>query len=219
MVQKISTKEQEELYSNIVDLYDLSEEVLNHVQCEEEADSAIPLAQDIGDATDDITDGFLSAAQFGQANSHDQAKVEGGLRKIFSSIQQFAQKTQAKDAEFVPTESSPVLDIEDVKNLKAYELVEDPASLFQSEDAKEVIETLSTSPSGNKKLLKSVISVRMHAEVVMRACLNPVVGLVNQALQAEPKPVQTDVESKSTKSFAARIAKETAERDNLSKGR
>lgn len=93
-----SMEEYETKYNEITRLYDYAEELVNTVESElvknQEAQLEIvePLINDIGDATDALTQEFMLIAESKKTKAQNKAsktQIEGALRKIFTAITEY----------------------------------------------------------------------------------------------------------------------------------
>ena len=99
MMKKDTTMEEYEAhYNNIHTLYDLAEELLNTVESKLVSAPALqleiiePLINEIGDATDVLTQEFILIAESKKnktSNKASKAHIESALRKIFAAINDY----------------------------------------------------------------------------------------------------------------------------------
>ena len=93
-----SIEEFETMYNDITVLYDFAEELVNSIESPLVADANMqlsivePLINEIGDATDMLTQEFILIAEAKKnknANKASKAHIETGLRKIFAAINEY----------------------------------------------------------------------------------------------------------------------------------
>src|SRR5688572_4823949 len=83
-----STQDLQEKYYDITELYDLSQELLDTVESEfvkqpkEQFALIEPLAEEVGDAADILTEEFIAFAE-GKKKMRNKNRIEGALRKVY----------------------------------------------------------------------------------------------------------------------------------------
>jgi len=102
--QNPSVDELEQKYNDITVLYDYAEELLATVESdfvadpEQQLELLEPLVNDIGDATDVLTEEFINLAEackHGIPGSTRRNRVEGAIRKMYIAINQYREKAGA----------------------------------------------------------------------------------------------------------------------------
>jgi|NOAtaT_7_FD_contig_31_4979212_length_560_multi_3_in_0_out_0_1 hypothetical protein len=101
--KQYTTEEMESKYNDITVLFDYAEELVATVESQfvqdPEAQMALvePLINDIGDATDVLSEEFITIAESkrGKAVKASKSRIEAALRKIFVSVTDYQAKVKA----------------------------------------------------------------------------------------------------------------------------
>jgi len=101
--KQYTTEEMESKYNDITVLFDYAEELVATVESQfvqdPEAQMALvePLINDIGDATDVLSEEFITIAESkrGKAVKASKSRIEAALRKIFVSVTDYQAKLKA----------------------------------------------------------------------------------------------------------------------------
>ncbi len=193
-MKKLSLKKQEELYDQVLEFYDLAEDLLDTVEQKgveaqkKQAELVIPVVETVQESADQIAESYLSMVKNkGKSSLKDSKKVEAGLRKIFASVLEFVEKVQVlpeKEGE------GQEVSLEHYEDSVAYGLVEDPSILWVGPYGK-TQRNLMKSHSQFQQIIRGVLNIGNHAELLTRAFLNPVIGLVVNPSHVEPGYQQT----------------------------
>jgi len=89
----------EEKYHDITELYALNEELIATIEhsADPEAQMALvaPLIETIGEATDVLTEEYITLCEGSAANRNtSKTKIEGGLRRVYMAMQDFQKRTR-----------------------------------------------------------------------------------------------------------------------------
>ena len=95
-----SKEELQEKYYDITELYDLAQELIETVESEfvkqpkAQLKLVEPLAEEVGDAADVLTEEFIALAD-GKKKFRNKSRIEGALRKVYMAIEAYHQEVSA----------------------------------------------------------------------------------------------------------------------------
>lgn len=207
-ISKLKKEQQEEFYNEILKFYDFAEDLIDIIESPEseeqeiQANLAIPVIEQVQNSTDVIAESYLSNVKNnGISSGKDIKKVEIAMRKIFAVVVNFA--TEVKNLpENVGKATEVILD--HYKSSIAYKLVQEPNLLWIGPNGK-IKRDLMESHSHFQKLIRGVLNIGNHAELLSRAMLNPVIGLIKNIDLVEPGYRRTVKEVSMTSRFTQMV--------------
>jgi len=214
-ISKLKKDQQEEFYDEILKFYDLAEDLIDIIEApnteekEIQANLAIPVIEQVQDSADVIAESYLNNVKNnGISSGKDIKKVEVAMRKIFAAVVNFA--NEVKDLPKSAGKAAEVV-LDHYKSTIAYKLVQEPKLLWIGPYGK-LQRELMESHSQFQKLIRGVLNIGNHAELISRSVLNPTIGLINNIEMVEPGYKRTVKEASMTSRFTQMVG--LSKRDN-----
>ena len=207
-ISKLKKEQQEEFYDEILKFYDLAEDLIDIIEDPEtkekeiQASLAIPVVEQVQKSADIIAESYLNNVKNnGISSGKDIKRVEIAMRKIFAAVVGFT--NEIKDLpKSVGNAAEVVLD--HYKSSIAYKLVQEPNLLWVGPYGK-LQRDLMESHSQFQKLIRGVLNIGNHAELLSRSVLNPVIGLIKNIDMVEPGYSRTVQEASLTSRFTQMV--------------